>query len=403
MRLVEINAYNIGSTGRIMLQIAECTRRNGWEAVTFSSSRESVKPASEGHCFIDCYPDYRLHMGFGMIFGFELEFSYLATIRLIRTLNKIRPEVIHIHNTHGWYLNHDLFFRYLKKSGAKVVWTLHDCWTFTGRCPHFQMTKCEKWLTGCRQCSYDKRLYPASYLFDRSRRNWKKKKRLFTGISDLTIVTPSHWLADLVKQSFLKKYPVRVIHNGLDLAVFRPVESDFRNKYRCENRRIVLGVVFSWGRRKGLDVWIELSKRMNETYQIVLVGTNDEIDGLLPETILSVHKTDTASELAEIYSTADVFVNPTREDTFPTTNLEALACGTPVVTFQTGGATEMLDDSCGVAVPCDDVDAMEREIVRICETGAYRSEDCRRRAQDFDKEKKYREYIELFEEIHGKK
>lgn len=399
MIVAQINAYDCGSTGKIMIQIAKISRQNGIEAYTFSSSRASKNHGTPNHIYIDYYLDYRLHMVLGMLSGYEMEFSYFATRRLIKELKKINPDIIHLHNTHGWYLNHKLLFSYIKNNNIKVVWTLHDCWAFTGRCPYFQITGCQKWRDGCSRCVYDKKMYPQSFLVDQSKQQWIRKKKMFTGIKEITVVTPSQWLADLVKQSYLKDYPVKVINNGIDLSVFKQKPSDFRIKYHCEDKNIILGIAFSWGKRKGLDVFIELSKRLNDKYQIVLVGTNEIVDKELPNNIISIHRTQNQGELAEIYSVANLFVNPTREDNFPTVNMESLACGTPVLTFRTGGSPEMLDESCGSVIDCDDINGMENEIIRICTYNPYLIEACLARSKMFDMNNKFIEYVRLYKTI----
>ena len=215
----------------------------------------------------------------------------------------------------------------------------------------------------------------------------------------MTLVTPSEWLAGLVKQSFLKDYSVQVINNGIDLSVFKPTESNFREKYNCEGKKVLLGVAFDWGERKGLDVFIHLAKWLDDSYQIVLVGTDDNTDEMLPDNMISIHKTQNQRELAEIYTAADLFVNPTREDNFPTVNIEALACGTPVLTFRTGGSPEMLDETCGAVVECDDVAAMEREIIRLTNEQSLCEKNCLTRAKSFDGSKCFEKYIELYDMI----
>ena len=228
---------------------------------------------------------------------------------------------------------------------------------------------------------------------------WEHKKKWFTGIQNLTIVTPSRWLAEQVKQSFLKDYPVKVINNGIDLNLFTRTESEFRIRYGCTNKKIVLGVAFGWGKSKGLDVFCALSKRLPEDYQIVLVGTDDKLDAQLPGNVISIHRTQNQCELAEVYSAADVFINPTRGDTFPTVNIESLACGTPVVTFAVGGSPEILDESCGVVVPRDDVDALESAIRYVCEKNPFTQDACIARAKRFDKQDRFQDYIDLYEQI----
>jgi glycosyltransferase involved in cell wall biosynthesis len=257
------------------------------------------------------------------------------------------------------------------------------------------MVKCEKWKTQCSHCEQRRN---HSWFLDQSRKLFDKKKELLTGLN-MTIVTPSQWLADLVKQSFLKNYQVKVINNGIDIGIFRPTESDFRKKYGIEDKKIVLGVAFDWGIRKGLDVFVELADRLSDDYQIVLVGTNDKIDTQLPHNIISIHRTQNQQELAKIYSAADVFVNPTREENYPTVNMEALACGTPVLTFKTGGSPEIIDETCGSVVDCDDVAAMENEIIRICTDKIYSEIDCLKKARGFDQNERFEEYLKLYERV----
>ena len=234
---------------------------------------------------------------------------------------------------------------------------------------------------------------------DTSKRMYELKRKWFTGVENMTLVTPSKWLSELVKQSFLKDYTVKVINNGIDLSVFKPTESDFRAKYGIDNKKIILGVSFGWGYQKGLDVFVELAKRLSDDYRIVLVGTSDATDAQLPANIISIHSTDNQTELAQIYTAANLFVNTTREDTYPTVNMEALACGTPVLTFKTGGSPECLDESCGSIVAVDDVDAMEQEIIRICTDNPYSKDSCVERAKNFDMYDRFEEYIELYKEV----
>ena len=260
------------------------------------------------------------------------------------------------------------------------------------------MCGCEKWQTQCGDCP-NRHMYPQT-LFDFSYLMFNLKKRWFTGVENLTLVTPSQWLADLTRQSFLKEYPVQVIRNGIDLSVFRPVESDFRRRHGIpDDAHLVLGVAFDWGIRKGLDVFVELAKRLDPSYQIVLVGTDDALDRELPARILSIHRTQNQQELAGIYAAADVFVNPTREDNFPTVNLEALACGTPVITFRTGGSPEALDETCGSVVSCDDTDALAREIIRVCCERPFSRDACLARAAAFNMSQQFHQYLSLYHRV----
>ena len=397
MRIVEINIVNYGSTGKIMLQISEIAREKGHEAYTFSRAWKNKKGDNGKHFFFGSFVENVFHRVFGEIVGLEGVFTYFGTKKLIKKLKEISPDVIHLHNIHGWYISFRSLFKYIKKNNVKVVWTLHDCWAFTGHCAYFDMVGCEKWKEGCFSCPQFK-AYPKT-CFDNSKKMFALKKKWFCGVSDLTIVTPSEWLAGLVRESFLGEYAVKVINNGIDLDVFKPYESEFRKKHNCENKFLLLGVAFGWGERKGLDVFVELSKRLDERFKVVLVGTSEKHDEKLPKNIISIHKTQNQRQLAEIYSTADAFVNPTREENYPTVNMEAIACGTPVITFNTGGSSEMLDSTCGVVVEKNDIDEMEREIIRLYESGDLTKENCLKKAQSFDKKERFKEYVRLYEEL----
>ena len=395
MKIVEINTVHYGSTGKIMLQIADLAREQGHEAYTFSRAWSGQALPNENHTFFGSYLENGIHRFVAPITGNECMYSRAGTKKLIKRLKEIEPDVIHLHNLHGFYINLPLLFGYLKTISARVIWTLHDCWSFTGHCSHFDMIGCEKYKSGCFDCPIY-RAYPKSY-FDNSKKMFQRKKEWFLGVKDLTIVTPSRWLADRVKESFLGEYPVKVINNGIDLDIFKPCISDFKKNHGIEDKYIVLGVAFGWGERKGLDVFVELSKRLGSSYQIVLVGTDDNVDKMLPENIISIHRTQNQRELAELYSVADVLANPTREDTYPTVNMEAIACGTPVVTFKTGGSPEIVGEGCGAVVPKNDISAFEEEIKKACQNG--KNSSLRQIAENqFNKSDRFKDYINLYEE-----
>lgn len=392
MKLVQINATcGAGSTGKICVAVSRLLTEQGIENYILYASGQSDYPL--GRRYMGPYEvkwqalQSRIRGNYGMN-------SKGATRRMIALLDEIRPQTVHLHNLHGHNCHLEMLFSYLKKKKIKVFWTFHDCWAFTAYCPHYDMIGCDQWRTeGCRQCPQRKRY---SWFFDRSRYLFGKKKELLAGL-DLTIITPSRWLADQVKQSFLHIYDVKVIHNGIDLSVFYPRESDFRRRYHCEDKFIVLGVAFGWGERKGLDVFLDLHKRLDDRFRIVLVGTNDEVDAKLPEGIISIHRTQNQAELAEIYSAADLLFNPTREENYPTVHMESLACGTPVLSFATGGCAEMLDETCGMTVPKNDVDAAERAIRYIHSDRPFTNENCLKKAEAFSEKDRFEEYTRLYE------
>lgn len=394
MKIVQINATcGVGSTGKICVGISQVLDGKKIENYILYSAKSN----GDSHG-ISCSNenDIKWQAVKSRFFGNYGFNSKKATRRMIKELERLAPDIVHLHNIHGHDCDLELLFSYFKNKKTKLIWTFHDCFSFTGYCTHFTLARCDRWKSGCFDCP-QRRSY--SWFFDQSKRLYQKKKALFSGL-DLTIVTPSKWLADLVRHSFLKDYPVEVINNGIDLAVFCPSPSDFRQKHDFENKKIILGVSFVWNDTKGLDVFKNLSCRLSDDYRVVLVGINDAVDEELPENILTIHRTQDQRELAEIYSAADVFVNPTREDNYPTVNMEALACGTPVITFRTGGSPEMLDATCGSVISCDDVDVLEREIIRVCTEKPYVVEACLKKAQEFDKNQRFTEYVELYERIN---
>lgn len=319
--------------------------------------------------------------------------SQKATKEFINKIKKYDPDIIHLHCLHGYYINIEILFNYLKEANKKIVWTYHDCWAFTGHCTHFDYIGCDKWKKGCNNCP-QKKEYPKSVFFDNSKQNYQKKKALFTSVKDMTIVTPSYWLASLVEASFLSKYPIETIHNGIDLEVFKPTESDFRQRYSCEDKTIVLGVANRWGKRKGLDAFLQLSKKLSKEFQIVLVGLSKKQVKELPENIVKIERTNSTKELAEIYTAADVFVNPTLEDSFPTTNLEAQACGTCVITYNTGGSPESLSYGNGIIVKKENINQLKKKII---ESNAKRRNI--RLTSEYDKNINFAKYLQLYKKI----
>lgn len=395
MRILHINSVPYGSTCRVMLGIAKAAQLAGYECDTAAGySTHPVSELPDNHYQIGSPVSKLLHLIFAKTSGLNGCFSVLATLRLIARIKRKKYDLLHLHNLHGWYLHLPLLMRFIQRNQIPVVWTLHDCWAFTGQCAHYTAIGCQKWKTECHHCP-QKHLYPQS-LMDCSRMMHRAKKHWFASLTDAVLVTPSQWLADQLKASFLSVIPVRVIPNGMDLSTFHPAEG-----WQKTGKYMVLGVASDWTQRKGLDVFIELAGRLEEDYQIVMVGTNDHIDALLPASIISIHRTQDTAELAKLYTAADVFVNPTYEDNFPTVNLEALACGTPVVTFDAGGSAECLTENCGIAVPAGNVDVLEAAIRRVCTQKPFAAEECIRRAKQFDQNSSYQAYLELYRQKAG--
>lgn len=397
MRVLQINSVIYGSTGKIMFSIADMIKNAGGD-VLCTSGFTWKKTEREDFFLTSGIVEKTIHTYAARITGYNGGFSHMATWRLLKKIDKFKPDIIHMHNLHGWYVNLPMLFKYLKEhKNIRVIWTFHDCWPVTGQCPHFTMARCDKWKEGCYECGQCN-TYPQTYV-DRSKKMYQLKKEWFNGVDGMTIVTPSEWLKDIVGQSYLKEYDARVINNGINLDVFFPRKSDFRERYNLQNKFVLLGVAYAWDNKKGLDVFLELAKRLPENYRIVLVGTNDETDKLLPDNIISIHRTQNQSELAEIYTEADLFVNPTKEENYPTVHMEALACGTPVITYHTGGAAEMLSRTCGEVIPYNDIDIMEKKIRYRCEEQPFSKEDCLLQAKQFDEKERYLEYLELYKKV----
>jgi len=400
MKILQINtAVNSGSTGRIAEDIGLAAMSAGYHS--FIAAGFTNRPSQSEVISIGSGWDKKIHGLKTRLFDRHGFGSANATRALVKQMAEINPGVIHIHNIHGYYINIKILFNYLKKVQKPVVWTFHDCWPFTGHCSYFDRYSCVKWQTGCFACP-NKKGYPASWGLDNSKKNYHDKKRIFNGMENLHIVTPSRWLAEHVKNSFLSAYPVHVFHNGINIETFKPVATeDVVRKYSLPDKRIILGIASTWDRRKGLDDFISISKIISNGEQIVLVGLSEKQREGLPPNITGISRTENIQELAALYSAASVFVNPTYVDNFPTTNIESLACGTPVITYNTGGSPEAIDGQTGCVVEKGDIKGLAAAIKKVMEKGkAHYSPLCRARAVKlFNKEDRYSDYLKLYEKI----
>lgn len=380
-----------------MFNIANIVRDAGGKVLTFSTYRFSFKKYSEkeipGHKYYGSRLESNIHYLAGRLLARNGYFSHHATKKLIQQIDKFNPDIIHLHNLHSFCINLSILFNYLKNK--KVVWTLHDCWAFTGHCAHFTISGCHKWKIGCNHCRYYKQ-YP-KVSFDRSAANYRFKKKLFTQLKNLTIVTPSNWLANLVKESFLKSYPVRVINNGVDLDIFKPSTTSNIDYQRIfKGKHIILGVSFVWEYSKGLDIFEKLCDLLPDDYLVVLVG--GQPNDVSNKKIFTIPRTNSQAILAELYSVADVFLNPTREDTFPTVNIESLACGTPVITFDSCGSPEIIDETCGIVLRNRNMDNIVNTIKKVCIEKPFSKEACLIRASRYEKKLSFNKYLDLFNE-----
>ena len=341
MKILFINSVcGIGSTGRICAELADALTDRG-HVVRIAYGRDAFVPEQYRKYSVRIGSDLDVRMHGIKARAFDASgFGSMAATRLfLEWVKDFDPDLIHLHNIHGYYIHVGELFRFLKTYRGRVLWTLHDCWAFTGHSSFCDGSGCEKWKNGCGKCP-ETQHYPKTYL-DRSAKNWKTKSRLFTGVRDLTLITPSQWLADLVQESFLKEYPVRVVRNGIDTEKFFPESSDLREEYGIGGRKLILGVASVWEKRKGLDDLIRLAGELSEdAFKLVVIGVDESQMKQLPSSVIGIRKTHSVDELRRWYSAADVFVNPTTEDNYPSTNLEAIACGTPVITYDTGGSPE---------------------------------------------------------------
>ena len=400
--LLQINVTaNWGSTGRIAEDIGQLVMSHRWDSHIAYGRYVNESKSQLFHIGrkVDTYG----HLLQTRLFDRHGLASRQTTRLLVAYIEKQKPDIIHLHNIHGYYLNYPILFDYLSRIDIPIIWTLHDCWSFTGHCSYYDFAGCQRWQTRCYDCP-QKRNYPTSLFLDRSAQNYAEKKYWFTSVKNMTLVPVSEWLAEEVKKSFLGQYPMHVIHNGIDTNVFKPCPAD-KQSYGLDSKFVVLGVASVWSQRKGLADLVKLRETLSDDYVIVLIGLNKKQIASLPEGVIGISRTNNIWELARYYSMADVFVNPTWEDNFPTTNLEALACGTPVITYRTGGSVEAIDERTGYVVDRGDVCGVADIIqnLKVNSKQTYTS-DCRKRAVIyFNKTERYEEYLALYNSILANK
>lgn len=399
MKILQINVVcGVGSTGRIAVDLNKTIHSHKHEGLIAFGRR--YKNNLEDSFYVGNKFYQMLHLLQTRIFDNHGFCSAAITRKFLKIVDKYNPDLIHLHNIHGYYLHVGILFDYLKILNKPIVWTLHDCWAFTGHCTHFDYFGCNRWKTVCFDCPL-KNMYPKSWIFDQSKRNFKKKMMYFSGISRMAVVTPSSWLSGLVNDSFLSNYPVSVINNGVDLNLFKPCVGQFRYNHQLKNLFLLVAVASEWNSRKGLDYLIELTNHLNDNQILIVVGLNKSQMSKFPSNVICISRVDNVSDLVDIYSSADVFVNPTLEDSFPTVNIESLACGTPVVTFDSGGSGEMVGENCGHVVVRGDFDSLLSGISDVYrKSKRYFSASCRLHAEKyFDKNKQFEKYIHLYDSL----
>lgn len=394
-KLLQINVTaNWGSTGKIAEQIGLCAMEHGWDS--YIAYGRMMNPSKNKLIKIGSQLDVYEHYIEGKFLDNEGLASRIATMRLLKIMEEIKPDIVHLHNIHDHYLNYRLLLKFLTTMKIPVVWTQHDQWATTGHC-EYTLCGCERWITGCYSCPSSK-----WYSLDRSCRNYQLKKSLIECMPSLTVVSVSNWLADIIKQSYMKECSIHVIHNGIDINTFSPQPMIVNERYGIDsNKKIILGVAAVWDNRKGLGDFYKLSKRLPvEEYVIVLVGQQTNGSTLVEGgcQMVFVSRTQNALELAQLYSSASVFVNPTYQDNYPTTNLEAMACGTPVVTYRTGGSPESVDAATGIVIEQGDIEGLTVAIKRISKDNY--TEACRAKAElEFDNRKCFNLYMQMYNKL----
>ena len=398
-KLVQINTVCNTSTGKLMGDVQRKADAMGYETLSIVGRRKVFKdvPCEK----IGNLVSFWVHVAINTVFDRQGYGSYFVTRKIVKRLRKENPDIIHLHNLHGYYLYIPLLFDYLSKEfNGQVFWTFHDCWPFTGHCAYFSAAGCYKWKTSCEKCP-NKMVYPISLIMDSSRRNYRDKRSLFCGLKHLTILVPSEWMAGWVRCSFLKDYPVKVVNNGINLKLFtykKPREFLY-NKYSIDiNKKILLGVANVWDERKGIEDFYAVAKVLPENYQILLVGLTKRQLKKLPFNIIGIQRTDNPEELAEIYSMAHIFLNPSLEESFSLVTVEAIACGTPVIVLDTSAVKELVNDDNGIVLSRHKaVDYLEG--IRILEEKKLSREKIRQTALKYDAELYAEKVISLYEQM----
>lgn len=397
MKILMINVVcGVRSTGRICTDLAEVLEQEGHEVKIaygrFTVPREYDKYAVK----IGNQMDFYIHAGASLLLDNVGLMSKKATKRFIEWAKEYNPDLIHLHNLPGYYVNIKELFEYLSNLNKPVIWTLHDCWSFTGHCCHYSANKCYKWQSECKNCKH-LREYPPSLMWDNSNKNFELKKRLFNSVENMELVTTSNWLKNQVESSFLKNIKCRTIYNGIDTSVFKPSASSFKQTYNISDKKIILGVASIWSEKKGFNDFLELSKFIDSNYVIVLVGVSKKQKENLPYTIIAIERTDSVSELVNIYSAADVYVNTSVEETFGMTTLEAMACGTPVVVYDKTAVPEIVTEKVGFITQAGDINKLFNNVNKVL-SGCIDRTACREYSLQFDKKILYQQYVNLYKE-----
>lgn len=398
-KLLIINvALNWGSTGRISEQVGSLARQDGWDVMIAHGARYQ-NPTEFDHYQVSSPLEEKVHWVISQFWDGQGRGSWFATKLFLKQIESFKPNVVHMHVIHGYYINYRLLMNYFKVKNIPVVWTLHDCWAFTGHCAYFTTAQCEKWKTLCQKCPI-KHDFPNTYI-DRSESNYLRKKAIYGDMDNLVLAPVSQWLGDLVKESFLKEHEIEVVYNGIDVNVFKPSKSDFKKIHNIEGKYLLLGVAQGFDERKGLKDFFLLSEMLPDDYLIVLLGAMEQEIAVAPKKVIALPKTESLQELVRAYSAADVLLSLSYEETFGLTPVEAMACGTPAIVYNNTAQPEHITPDTGFVVENGDLNTLVEKIIMICENGKEKyANACRRRAVEvYDKDMCYQKYIDLFKRL----
>lgn len=385
-RILFINSVcGFGSTGRI---VADLSKSEDYDSLICYGRKKDFANVNS-YKFANFFDNAFGALG-TILFDNNIKICSLATKRLIKKIEEFNPDIIHIHNLHGYYVNVVMLFDYLKKNNKPVIWTFHDCWPITGYCALSQYINCQKYSVKCENCPSGFS-YPFSLFKQRVTKEFEIKKDIFNSLDNLTIVTPSKWLKGVIKNSFLSSQKIAVVNNGIDLTKFKKV-CEKNKKFTC------LAIANIWTKYRGIDELKKIAKLLDKDIDLVVVGSqSDQVAGAK-----SIEHTNSIEELVKLYSSSHVLLNPTLEDNFPTINIESLACGTPVITYRTGGSPEIIDDKTGIVVEKKEVESFARTINGLKNNYYFLSKDCIDRSKNFSKDNMIIGYRKIYESLLGK-
>ena len=404
MKVMQINAvYGVGSTGVIVEDIHNLSLKNGIESyVSYSTTKKNPADIKNGYVSGDTLGK-KIHALLSRIGGKQAYFSTFATKKLIKHIESIKPDIVHLHNLHSNYVNLNLLLNFLGKKDIKTVVTLHDCWFYTGGCFHYTAAECSKWKESCGNCPKKMQDTPA-LLKDNSAKILEDRKKYFGNIKKLSVVGVSRWMAAEGEKTIFKGRDVRTIYNGIDTEFFVPTPSDFRKKHNLEDKFLILAPANKWFLPINKKTFDFVSQNLPEDAVIVMLGCTEGQKQGLPKNVIALDYIRDRDELRKVYSACDVFANCTREESLSLINVEVQGCGTPVVTYRNTGAQETVDNKCSFSVESGNEKEFLKAILNVKAKGKESfSKDCVNWVKEnFDRDENYLKYISLYNEIISK-